>query len=38
MTLLDWSRKARAAEERKNRHFVMLFAVIAATLLWLTFR
>jgi len=38
MTLLDWSRKARAREQWKNRHSVVVFAITAAALLWLTFR
>jgi hypothetical protein len=37
MTLLDWSRKARAREEWKNGHSFVVFAIIAAVLLWLTF-
>jgi len=37
-TLLDWSRKARAVEDRKSQHSWWVVGVIAAVLLWLTFR
>jgi hypothetical protein len=38
MTLLDWSRKARAAEDRKLGRSWWVVGVIAAVLLWLTLR